>query len=192
MNKIYISREVAEERTAQIFVEIVEEGSRDLSYGTLCCEKRYRRATLVGCTLSVFVQLTGINVIMFYSNMVFKGLEIPPSTVTFLIGIVNFVASFIGVLLLACLGLKFLMLWFNAAMALTLILLSVFAFQHSTAGMVSCVLLFILFFNFSSGTIMWIYMSEIMQEKAVSIATFLNNFMNLVISVSIPFVVRRV
>ena len=51
-------------------------------------------------------------------------------------------------------------------------------------------LLFICFFEFSSGPIVWLYMDEIMQDKAVSIGTFLNWFMSLVISISIPLLVK--
>ena len=52
--------------------------------------------------------------------------------------------------------------------------------------MVVCVLLFISFFEFSSGQIVWLYMYEIMRDKAQSIGTFLNWFMSLVISLAIP------
>lgn len=57
--------------------------------------------------------------------------------------------------------------------------------------MVTCVLLFIAFFEFSSGPIVWLYMSEIMTDKAQSIGTFLNWFMSLVISLAIPQLVKH-
>lgn len=84
------------------------------------------------------------------------------TTVTALIGIVNFLATLVGLGLLACAGRKTLMLIFNAAMSATLFLLTYFAFEHNTIGMVVAVLLFICFFEFSSGPIVWLYMAEIM------------------------------
>lgn len=57
--------------------------------------------------------------------------------------------------------------------------------------MVVCVLLFIAFFEFSSGPITWLYMAEIMQDKAISIATSLNWFITLAISVGTPLIVRQ-
>uniref|UniRef100_A0A7S3IVE3 Major facilitator superfamily (MFS) profile domain-containing protein n=1 Tax=Strombidium inclinatum TaxID=197538 RepID=A0A7S3IVE3_9SPIT len=191
MNKIYSNEERAQERSDLIAVETG--GQREeLSYSKLCCNPKYRRATLVGCTLLVFQQLTGINVIMFYSNMLFKGFEMSATTVTALIGIVNFVATLFGLMFLACAGRKIIMLIFNAAMALTLYMLAVFAYEHNTWGMVICVLLFIAFFEFSSGPISWLYAAEIMQDKAVSIGTFLNWSLSLVISITIPLLVKRV
>jgi len=51
---------------------------------------------------------------------------------------------------------------------------------------------FIGIFECSSGPITWLYMSEIMQDKAVSIATVLNWLVNLVISIAIPYVVQAI
>ena len=169
---------------------IDSEEKENLGYGTLCCSPKYRRATLVGIFISVFSQLTGINMIMFYSNMLFKGLDMSATTVTALIGIVNFLATLVGLGLLACAGRKTIMLVFNAAMALTLFMLAFFAFEHNTIGMVVSVLLFICFFEFSSGPITWLYMAEILQDKALSIGAFLNWFISLAISIAIPLIIR--
>jgi hypothetical protein len=84
------------------------------------------------------------------------------TTVTALIGIVNFLATLVGLSLLYCFGRKTLMLVFNACMSITLLLLAYYAFDKNTIGMVVCVLLFIAFFEFSSGPIVWLYMAEIM------------------------------
>ena len=163
-----------------------------MSYGTLICDPRYRRATILGCALSIFQQLTGINVIMFYSNLVFKGLTITNTMITALVGIVNFVASIFGLLFLAFAGRKTLMAIFNIAMSVTLLMLSYYAFDHDSIGMVVCVLLFIAFFNFSSGTIIWLYNAEIMQDKAIALALFLNMLLGLVVSIAIPLVIKVV
>jgi hypothetical protein len=127
MNNIYKTEEIAIERIAEIVV-ISDEDGKKITYGSLCCGPRYRRATLVGCTLSVFQQLTGINVIMFYSNILFKGLSLTNTTITALIGVVNFLATIVGLTLLICAGRKTLMLIFNACMSITLLLLSYYAF----------------------------------------------------------------
>ena len=189
MNRIYKTEEIAQERIDVIVT--VDEDDDDVTYGQVCCDRKYARATIVGCTLSVFQQLTGINVIMFYSNILFKGLSMSSTTVTALIGIVNFLATLVGLSLLYCFGRKTLMLLFNALMAVTLLLLSYYAFDKDTIGMVVCVLLFIAFFEFSSGPIVWLYMAEIMQDKAVSIGTFLNWFLSLVVSIAIPLIVKQ-
>ena len=134
--------------------------------------------------------LTGINVIMFYSNIVFKGLDISNSTITALIGIVNFSATLVGFVLLYFFGRKIIMAVGNGCMAITLLMLSYFSFIHHTTGMVTCVLLFISFFEFSSGPIVWLYNSEILQDKALALATFLSWSFSLAISISIPLLLK--
>merc|ERR1712127_550244 len=53
-----------------------------------------------------------------------------------------------------------------------------------------CILSFIAAFEFSSGPITWLYMSEIMQDKAVSIATVLNWLVTLVVSAITPSITK--
>lgn len=161
MNNIYSTEERAAERTSFI-ITVNEDDQNDMSYGTLCCDPRYSRATILGCALSVFQQLTGINAIMFYSNLVFKGLTMTNTMITALIGIVNFVATLFGLVFLAFAGRKTLMAIFNIAMSVTLLMLSYYSFEKDSIGMVVCVLLFIAFFEFSSGPIVWLYNAEIM------------------------------
>jgi len=132
MNNIYKTEEIAQERIDIITVSVGENG--EISYGEVCCDRKYSKATFVGITLAVFSQLTGINAIMFYSNKIFKGLAISASTVTAMIGIVNFLATLVGLSLLYCFGRKTLMLVFNALMSVTLLLLSYYSFEGNTTG----------------------------------------------------------
>lgn len=50
-------------------------------------------------------------------------------------------------------------------------------------------LAFICFFEFSSGPIVWLYMAEIMQDKATSVATVMNWTISLIVSATIPTIV---
>lgn len=114
------------------------------------------------------------------------------TTVTALIGIVNFVATLVGLALLTCMGRRTIMLIFQALMALMLLLLSYFSFEKNTIGMVTTVLLFIAFFEFSTGPIVWLYMAEIMQDKAAGVGTALSWLGSLAISIAIPPLVKTV
>jgi hypothetical protein len=66
-----------------------------------------------------------------------------------------------------------------------------YSFQKNSNGMIACVLVFISFFEFSSGPIVWLYNAEIMRDKAIAIATFLNWLISLFISVCIPYLVKK-
>ena len=101
----------------------------NIGYGAVCCGPKYSRATFVGCSMSIFQQMTGINVIMFYSNTIFKNAGVPATTVTGLVGIVNFVSTLIGMVFLGYFGRKTLMLVFNVLMALDLAGLGIFSIK---------------------------------------------------------------
>lgn len=58
--------------------------------------------------------------------------------------------------------------------------------------MLTCLMLFLAFFEFSSGPIVWLYMAEIMTDKAQSVATVLNWCMNLIISAVAPPLVKKI
>jgi len=131
---------------------------------------------------------------MFYSNTIFKDAGLAASTITGLVGIVNFAATLVGMVFLSYFGRKSLMFTFNVLMAIDLVALGVFSIKGSDFNneMIACVMAFIAFFEFSSGPITWLYMSEIMQDKATSVATVLNWLINLLISLSIPSIVDMI
>lgn len=52
MLKIYLKQDVAQERIDEIVVESGDNG-QELTYSQLCYDKRYRRATWVGCVLAL-------------------------------------------------------------------------------------------------------------------------------------------
>lgn len=64
---------------------------------------------------------------MFYSNMIFKDMNMSNTSITALIGIVNFVTSFVGLILLAYIGRKKLMFWFNLSMSMIIFLMARFS-----------------------------------------------------------------
>jgi len=100
---------------------------QQVSYGQVFCNPQYSRATFVGCSLAVFQQLTGINVVIFYSNTIFKNAGYAPATITGLIGIVNFLTTFGGLVLLSLFGRRSVSIVCSALMSLVLIALGVFS-----------------------------------------------------------------
>ena len=66
---------------------------------------------------------------MFFSNTIFQGAvkDISTSTITFIIGIVNFGTSLVGLTLISKFGRKTLMFTFNLLMAIDLLLVGYFS-----------------------------------------------------------------
>lgn len=120
---------------------------------------------------AVFQQLTGINIIFFYSNTVFSGLGISPLVITVIMGVVNLLASVLGFFLLFRFGRKTLMLHGNMCMCLSLLLLGLMIELKSSTGSALFVFCAVASFECSSGPIAWLYNAEIMEDKAMSIAT---------------------
>ena len=56
--------------------------------------------------------------------------------------------------------------------------------------MVMFVLCFVAFFEFAQGPITWLYMSEIMQDSAVAVATSLNWLVNLLLAFFSPYIIK--
>lgn len=72
-----------------------------------------------------------------------------------------------------------------------LTLLGFFSLSKNSMGMVVSVLLFVVFFEFSSGPIVYLYNAEIMKDKGYGVANFLNWFMGLTISATTPLLLKK-
>ena len=136
---------------------------------------------------------------MFYSNTLFKGEKtedgkdkgLNPEQITAVICSVNFVATLVGLGFSFRYGRKTLMFVGSAGMTLDLALIGVFGMLDSSSAMLMCVIIFICLFECSIGPILWLYMAETMQDKAISIATALNWVMNLIVAIITPIMIPQ-
>ena len=122
MGKIYAPSEV-QARIDAIIVNDSKAGSP--SYSETLCSPKYRIATYIGCALSFLQQLTGINVVMFYSSTILKSTGIKPTVVTALVGFVNFVSVFPTLILFKKFGRRILLWTLSFAIAACLVGLGV-------------------------------------------------------------------
>ena len=192
MSKIYHA-DVLEEKIQEVHDDDEDDGHHHhQTYGVVCFSSKYKKSTWVGCALAILQQMTGINFIMFYSNTLFAGSSMSPQNITGLIGVVNFLATFGGLFFLALAGRRTIMLYCNTIMSIILISNGIFNLQGHQTWAIITTMLFICFFEFSSGPITWLYMAEIMADKAVGIATVLNWTVNLVISIITPSLINAI
>lgn len=127
---------------------------------------------------------------MFYSSKIFSQLgTISPTTATVLVGIVNMVSTMASTFLLAYFGRKSL-LWTNSFfMTVVLVALGITYIQGLAVAEIVLVLLFICLFEFSLGPIVWIYMSEVMTDKGVSLGTLANWIGTIIMAVATPYLI---
>ncbi len=154
-----------------------------------------RFAFMIGVTLAIFSQLTGINVIMYYATDIFQhaGFE---SNVSYwtntTVGVVNFSATFIAIWLVDRAGRRFLLLLGNAGMTLCLFTVGLLFFLNMQKGMTTLIfiLLFVTFFALSMGPVTWVVLSEIFPNRirgtATSIATVCLWSTNLLVTLMFP------
>lgn len=140
-----------------------------------------RKAMIVGLFLALFSQITGINAIIYYAPSIFVNAGLNANTVlgpTALIGVVNFIFTWVAIGFIDKMGRKTLLLWGVAGMMLSLAGTAYCFLAHApTALLVFCICFYIACFAASLGPIPWVIISEIFPTKtrgvAMSISTTL-------------------
>ena len=152
----------------------------------------------MGCTLSMLQQLSGINIVMFYSSTIMSSSGLPPNYITALVGFVNCVSVFPTIALFRKFGRKILLWTLSLAIAASLVGLGVCLLVDANAKLdsitldvgnktaqamsVVCLMLFIMFFELSLGPLLWVYLSEVMTEKGLSLGVGVNQIFTVVIA----------
>jgi SP family arabinose:H+ symporter-like MFS transporter len=162
---------------------------------------RFRRVVIVGALLAILVQISGINTVITYAPIILRSAGNGLDTAifqTFVIGIINFLFTFVAVLAVDRLGRRALYMAGSAGMTLSLILLSVgFADGHAKGiyGLV-LILLFIASFASCIGPVYWILMSEMFPTRirglAMSFAVFFCWMSNFLVVLVFPWVLVHI
>lgn len=145
-----------------------------------------RMAFVIGLTLAVLSQFTGINVIMYYATDIFQhaGFSSDASYWTnTIVGLVNFSATFIAIWLIDRAGRRPLLLVGNAGMSVCLFSVGLLYYMDLDVGllhymnlnesvlMVVFVLSFVVSFAMSMGPVTWVVLSEIFPNRIRGTAT---------------------
>jgi MFS transporter, SP family, sugar:H+ symporter len=160
----------------------------------------------VGIMLAVFQQLVGINVIFYYGATLWQlagFTEDQSLQINIVSGAVSIAACFLTIAVIDKVGRKPLLLIGSAGMAVTLFAL-VYAFANGTLdaegnlqlseslGTVALISanLYVIFFNFSWGPVMWVMLGEMFPNQirgsALAVAGFAQWFANYLIAQSFP------
>jgi len=157
-----------------------------------------RRSLLIACGFTVLQQVTGINTVIYYGPQIFSlaGITSDQSAIfaTFLVAVVNVLATVIALLLVDRVGRKPLLYSGVAGMLISLLLLS-FAFHNQAAlgsslGVIAtaCLMAFITCFAFSMGPIGWILVAEVfplrLRGRGVAAATLASGSSNFIVSLT--------
>ena len=145
---------------------ILAEQSRTAEHSASLFDPQYRVPVLLAVAFAFFNQVSGINAIIYYAPRIFEMTGLGQSTALLSsagIGLVNFVFTLLGVNLIDRFGRRTLMLVGSFGLIATLGLVAHAFYTQQFGGMLVPVLLFvyIAFFAFSQGAVIWVFISEI-------------------------------
>lgn len=154
----------------------------------------WRKVMIVGFFLAILVQISGINTIIDYAPKILlaAGVEIKNALLqTSLLGLINFIFTFIAILFIDKVGRRMLYLIGSMGMAVTLVLLAL-SFYLKMEGIFTliCIMLFLAFFSSCIGPVFWTLVSEIfpnrIRGKALAFASFTQWIFNFLVVLLFP------
>jgi MFS transporter, SP family, arabinose:H+ symporter len=159
-----------------------------------------RKVLLVGFGLAVFVQLSGINTIIDYAPKIFAtaGWKLDTGLfATFGLGFVNFVTTWISILIIDRYGRRPLYIIGSAGMTLALLGLTIAGMIGHFSGLTVLLLIviFLIFFCACVGPVFWTYMSEIFPNRirgtAMSVPVFTQWVSNALVVLVFPAMLKH-
>lgn len=160
-----------------------------------------RIALIIGIFLSIFSQVTGINVIMYYAPEIFKATGDGSSsalTQTVWVGAINTLMTLVAIRYVDQLGRKKLLLIGAAGMAICLALVGMAFYQQATGGywVLAGILLYISFFAISLGPLTFVVVAEIfpnhIRGRAMGIAIFFLWLSVYIVSQTFPMLLKAI
>jgi MFS family permease len=160
----------------------------------------------IGIALSVFQQFVGINVIFYYSSVLWQAVGFSESDslkITVITSVTNIATTLIAIALVDRVGRKPLLLVGSAGMTVTLGMLALLfgtapldahgqPVLHGTAGPLALVAanLYVVFFGMSWGPVVWVLLGEMFPNRiravALSVAASAQWIANFVVSTTFP------
>jgi MFS family permease len=147
----------------------------------------------------MFNQLSGINAILYYSNYIFASAGFSSNSAalqTVGVGLVNLLATFLGMSLIDKLGRKTLLLIGAVGMTVALAGVAAVFYTHAhQALLVWLLVLFIVFFAISQGSVIWVYIAEVfpsrVRSKGQSVGSSSHWIMNALIAGTFPLIAAK-
>ncbi|XP_044257324.1 facilitated trehalose transporter Tret1-2 homolog [Tribolium madens] len=164
-------------------------------------KRPYLTPLLIVLGLMFYQQMSGINVVIFYSTQIFEdtGSHLDSTIQTIIVGVVNFVSTFIAAIFIDKLGRKVLLYISSIAMIMSLAVLGTYFYLMSIQKIdlssyswipLANFIVYVLGFSFGFGPVPWLMMGEILPAKvrgpAASLATGFNWTCTFVVTTTFP------
>ncbi len=131
---------------------------------------KYNKPIMLAMLFAFFNQVSGINAIIYYAPRIFEmaGLGAHSSLLSTVgIGLVNFIFTLLGINIIDKVGRRMLMLVGSAGLITSLLLVSYTFYTGNFGGFAIplYIMVFIGFFAFSQGAVIWVFISEIFPNQ---------------------------
>ncbi|EMR01568.1 sugar porter family MFS transporter [Cesiribacter andamanensis] len=168
------------EQELKAIIDSKESSLRQADRSTLFSRK-YRLPVILAFLFAFFNQVSGINAIIYYAPRIFEmaGLGRDSALLsTAGIGLINLLFTLFALNIIDRFGRRRLMLVGSVGLIATLSLVSHYFYTQSTDGMLVAFYLFvyIAFFAFSQGAVIWVFISEIFPNKVRASGMALGSF----------------
>lgn len=158
--------------------------------------KKYKTPVMLAMLFAFFNQVSGINAIIYYAPRIFEmaGLGAHSSLLSTVgIGLINFMFTLLAINFIDRVGRRVLMLIGSVGLIVSLFLVSYTFYTGDFSGFVIPIymMIFIAFFAFSQGAVIWVFISEIfpneMRAKGQTLGSSTHWIMAAVIAFGFPY-----
>lgn len=159
--------------------EFKAEKKSEPSFCELFAIKKYRKPVIVGCSLSMLQQLSGINMFIFYSSKIYQEIEKTKNysaEFTAALGFFNMITTMICLVFIEKYGRKILLIQGCIGMAICHLFLFLFNIISAvpSAASLPFMMIYVGFFESSLGPVLWIYCGETLTDRGVGLAVAVN------------------
>ncbi|HVO58165.1 MAG TPA: sugar porter family MFS transporter [Dongiaceae bacterium] len=194
-----VLRITGEENYDQELNDIVASIDAEHSSGDSLFRAKYRFPIFLAVTIAMFNQLSGINAILYYLNYIFAQAgfnQVSSDLQAVAIGFTNLLFTLIAMTLIDKVGRKKLLL--TGAVGTTICLAGVayvFLSHSHESWLVALLVVYIAFFAFSQGAVIWVYIGEVFPNRVraagQSLGSFTHWLMAGIISLGFPAVAAK-
>jgi sugar porter (SP) family MFS transporter len=184
-----------EQRLQRIQAELEEERSAD---AVPLFTKRHSLGIFVAFTVGAFVQLSGINAILYYLNDIFRlsgASSVSGYQQSIAVGATNLVATLVAMTLIDRIGRKKLLVGGTIGLVLCLLVVGyIFQTKTHTNWLLALLMIYIACFAISQGAVVWVYISEVfptaVRAKGQALGSSSHWIFNAIISYAFPVMSR--
>lgn len=157
--------------------------------------KHYFKPISIAFLVAMFNQFSGINAILYYAPRIFEltGLSLDDSMLQpVMLGVTNGLFTIVGMLVIDKIGRKKLLIVGSIGMSICLALISriLFLKDFSGYGMLIFLLIYIVFFAFSTGAVIWVLIAEVfpnsVRGKGQALGSFTHWFFAALVTLLFP------